>query len=139
MRSAFGVEHGAVAKRRDYKDRRVPDALTSVVPGSTVMAYNYSRKHKGQAATANLGAKVAGSAAGSVVGAALMGVAGKRLKALGALRRGSTVLGRTVSAERKMGAAQAGAAGVLGGIGGGITGNRSLNRIKGDERYGYRR
>lgn len=131
FKSAFGVE---VAKRDT-----VPEWMTSALPASTVMAYNKSRRRKTQAAASNLAAKTGGGLVGGLVGATALGLAAKRVPILRPLTQSSKVLGTTISAERKMGAAQAAAGGVVGGVTGGITGNRSLNRIKGDKRYGYRR
>lgn len=135
MRSAFGIEHGVVAKAA------MPDLAVSALPGSTVAAYNKSTKRRKEAAARNLGAKAVGGAIGSAVGLAGMAVAGKRVPAL---NRTTVVLGRkgkhakprlAVSAQKKAGWTEATVVGATGGIGSTIAGNRSLKRIKSDERY----
>lgn len=143
MQSAFGVEHGAVVKRET-----VPDWMTPALPGSTVVAYNNSSDQKVEAAGKNLGAKAVGGVTGSAVGLGAMLLAGKKVKAL---QKPTVLLARKakhakqvkprlmLSAERKQGFAQASAMGSSGGIGGTYAGNRSLQDIKRDKQYGYRR
>ena len=132
-KSAFGVVH-TIAKAKP--SGQVPDELTSVLPASTVMAYNRSKKNKFQAAASNFGAKTAGGAAGTAIGAVGVSLAARKYPGL---RRAVKVGNKTIaSGERKMGAAQAIAGGTVGGLVGGVMGNRSLNRIRGDKRYGYK-
>ena len=134
--SAFGVEI-LVSKRTPKSQRQVPDWGTSVLPGSTVTAYNKSTKNKGKAAASNLTAKVGAGAVGSLVGAAAIGVAAKRVPGLKALRNSSKILGLVVTADKKVGMAQGLGAGVVGGAAGGVAGSRNLHGIKEDKQYGY--
>ncbi len=151
MRSAFGVEHGDISKaRRRDPHARVPDALTAVVPGSTVTAYNRSTAHKKEAAARNLGAKVAGGVGGGAVGLGLLALATRKPglmrtgRVAGALARPTVkkIPGvkkpLTLSPDQKKGWAQSTVSGGLGGIVSGVAGSSQLASVRRDKKYGYR-
>lgn len=133
MRSAFGVEH-TISKKQ------VPDSIAPVLPSTTVLAYNNSQRNKTDAAARNLGAKVAGTA---------VGIGGGYLAYRGGLRKIPALKSDTVrrvgnrmvslSAEKKQGYAASVATGAAGGVGGYIGSKTSLERIKRDKKYRYKK
>lgn len=129
MKSAFGVVHKAA----------VPAALEPILPSTTVLAYNNSRKNKNSAAGRNLTAKIGGTAAG--VAGGYLAYRGAR-KVLPTLKRASDfkVMGKpvTLSHEKKQGYALSALTSTGGGIGGYFGGKASLDRIKRDSKYQYR-
>jgi hypothetical protein len=152
MDGPFGVE---ISKRK--KD--VPDVLTPMLPASTVRAYENTGAKSTEAASRNLGAKAAGTAAG--VGAAGVGLSllarkpkaggliarSPKLKPLSSLMDGADRVmnsghlfgmkgkGIKITPDHKKALAVSG----LGGTGGGIAGNQSLQNIKDNPRYKYGR
>lgn len=131
--------------------KAVPDQLSSILPGSTVRAYDNSHKHKLRAAAGNIGAKGIGAGIGGAVGIGLATVAGKKLKPLqnatrlahGGLQIGEKSLVKprslTISRDMKRGWAQSSIVGSTAGAAGGYSGNRQLKRVQRDKTYGYGR
>lgn len=130
MRSAFGVEHGSISKAEKPTDT-VDDVLTPVLPGSTVRAYDNSRRNKAKAATENFAVKTAGAALGAGAGTLLAYKTRGRFKFLNTHFKG-------VSPAHKQGYYASALGGMGGGIGGGAAGNLSLHKIKNDPEYKYK-
>lgn len=149
MLSAFGVEHGPISKAEGKKkakrslvlvnpndpDARLPRVAGNVVPAATVRAFDNSRQRKPEAAALNIGSKVAGSTVGLAAGGALATVAAAKSPAL---RRSSKVLGRTISAAQKKGAAQYAGATAGGAVGSTIGSEWSSRHIRRSKRYKYK-
>lgn len=132
MRSAFGVEHGSISKS---ENDTVDDILTPVLPGSTVRAYDNSRRKKHKAAAQNFAIKTGGAAIGAGLGTlAAVKTKGK----IPFLNRASTIRGHEINAPMKQGyyASTLGAGGA--GLVGGAAGNASLKQIKRDPEFKYR-
>lgn len=143
MLSAFGVEHGPIAKAEQQKkrlkplreDAKLPRVAGNVVPAATVRAFDNSRARKPEAAALNIGSKVAGSAAGLTVGGVLGTVAAAKIPAL---KRSSKILGYTATAAKKKGAAQYVAATSGGAVGSTIGSEWSSRHIRRSKRYKYK-
>lgn len=132
MISAFGVDHGPISKKADGPRKTVPDWLSPVLPGSTVRAYDRSKRHKMEAAGQNLGARAAGAAAGGLAGLGVAAVAGKKLKPL---REGV----KHVSGGTLRGWTQSTLSGAGATAGGGVAAGYHLEQVKRNKkRYGYR-
>ena len=116
--------------------KTVPDDISPILPASTVKAYDNSRHHKGEAAALNLGSKLGAGAAGGLVGAA---AAAKVLPKARFFREASTVAGKTISADKKVGFAASSLGGSVGGAAGGTAGALTLRHIQKNPRYRYRR
>lgn len=129
-RSAFGVIH---------KAERMPDVLSSVLPGTTVRAYDYSTRNKNKAAASNFGAKVAGAGVGGLAGLGLASIATRKIRPLREgikVARGARSL--EVTPNEMKGWARSGLSGALGGFGGSVAGTYSLKRIQKNPKYRYR-
>lgn len=126
--SAYGVVH---------KRQTVPDWLAPALPGTTVRAYDNSKRNKTEAAAQNFAAKTGVGAAGGGLGILAAGKLLPRVKGF----RGATALpfGRMLSADKKIGFGASVVGGGVGGTAGAYAGNKSLKRIKSDPKYGYRR
>lgn len=129
MRSAFGIEHG-ISKAEDPNDK-VDDVLTPVLPGSTVRAYDNSRRNKRKAAAENFALKTAGSLAGAGLGTLAA------VKTKGRIKFLNTSF-KNVSPHMKQGYYASLVGGAGGGVGGATAGNASLASIKNDPEYKYR-
>lgn len=116
--------------------KTVPDDVSPLLPASTVRAYDHSRKHKGEAAAINLSSKLGAGAAGGLAGAA---TAAKFLPKAKFFRTASTVAGKTISADKKVGFAASSLGGSVGGAAGGAAGAFTLRRIQKNPRYRYRK
>lgn len=129
-RSAFGVVH---------KADRMSDALSSILPGTTVRAHDYSTRNKKRAATSNFAAKVGGATLGGAVGLGLAALARRRIAPL---REGVKIssAGKTleVTPDELKGWTRSGLSGALGGFGGSVAGTYSLKRIQKNPKYRYR-
>ena len=77
MISAFGVDDGLVSKE---DTRKVPDWASGAMPASSAKAFSNSRKHKTDAGVRNFGWTTGGTAAGTAVGATLVGLAFRKAK-----------------------------------------------------------
>jgi hypothetical protein len=134
MKSAFGVEHDSISKAERPNDT-MDDVLTPVLPGSTVRAYDNSRRNKRKAATENFAMKTGGALAGAGLGTL---AAIKTKGRIGALNKPTVLRGRELSPHMKQGYY----ASLLGtgtaGVTGGTAGNVSLHRIKNDPEYKYK-
>lgn len=142
-----------IAHRRNIKfgkaAGKVPDAVSVVLPGSAVRAYDNSKKHKVEAAASNVGSKTAGALTGLAVGTAVAGLAArklpKRMKLMRTLNRDTSikVSGRAkpfvISAPAKRGYFNSAVGGSFAGLGSTIAGNSSYKRIKSNPRYEYGR
>lgn len=122
MLSAFGVDHGEFSKA---ESDTVDDMLTPLIPGSTVRAYDNSRRRKKKAALENFAVKTAGAAAGFGAGTLLARATRGRIPRLVANPSHSgyytSLLGTGTA-----------------GIGGGVAGSQSLKSIKRDKQYRYK-
>lgn len=116
--------------------KTVPDDVSPLLPASTVKAYDNSRKHKGEAAALNLGSKLGAGAVGGVTGAA---IAAKVLPKAKFFREASSVRGRVISADKKVGFAASTLGGSVGGAAGGTAGALTLRHIRNNPRYRYRK
>jgi hypothetical protein len=135
MPNAFGVEHGPISKK-DGPRKTVPDWMAPVLPGSTVRAYDRSKRRKLEAASGNLGARVGGATAGGLAGLGLAAVAGRKFKPL---REGMKVAGHQVSGGTMRGWTQSTLSGAGAGAGGGVAAGYHLGRVKENKKkYGYR-
>lgn len=133
MLSAFGVEHGSIAKfDKPSPTDKVDDELTPLLPGSTVRAYDNSRRNKRKAAFENFAVKGLGGAAGLGLGTLVAAKTKGRFKALNTQTRSFTPQMKHGYYVSSVGSAGAGA-------GGGLAGNASLESIKNDPQYRYKR
>jgi hypothetical protein len=130
MQSAFGVEHGGISKAEKSTDT-VDDVLTPVLPGSTVRAYDNSRRNKRKAAVENFATKAVGAGIGAGAGTLVAYKTKGKIKFLNT----ST---KNISPAHKQGYYASILGGVGGGIGGGTAGNISLHKIKNDPEYKYK-
>lgn len=146
MISAFGVEHGVVAKAESVKRKvdefvddngKMSDKAAAAVPGSTVDVYNNSRKHKKESALGNWAMKLGGGAAGGALGyAAFRGSKGK-IKMLNAKKLKGKRKKRISPEDRSN--LLASTATVLGSTGGGYAGSRLHQEyVKRNPRYDYK-
>lgn len=128
--SAFGVVH----------KKEVPDAIAPVLPSTTVMAYNNSRRDKKKAAAHNFAAKVAGTGLGIGAGYAAYKAGARKIPYL---KTASThAIGRrpiVLSADKKQGYAASVATSAGGGLGGYIGSRASLEHIKSNKKYRYKK
>jgi len=140
MISAFGVDHGSISKG-------VPDWASGTIPASANHAYNRTKKHKVEAAARNVGWTAAGSAAGTAVGATLVGLAfrkGKQTKRIPKFFYRDTPVKNPFSGkktkitsgekQRYLGMTLGG---TLGTVGGGAAGATHLKRLEKEKKYGY--
>lgn len=130
MRSGFGVDHGVISKTERPSDT-VDDVLTPVLPGSTVRAYDNSRKNKRKAATQNFAVKTAGAGVGAGLGTLAAFKTKGRIKFL-------NTSFKSVSPHMKQGYYASLLGGAGGGIVGGAAGNASLKQIKSDPEFKYK-
>ena len=135
MISAFGIEHGSISKADENPTDKVDDILTPVLPGSTVRAYDNSRRNKRKAAVENFATKAVGAGAGLAVGT-LIGV--KTKGKVKFLNTPSVLRGRTITPHMKHGYYTNLTGTAAGGVGGGAAGNLSLHSIKRDPDYKYK-
>lgn len=130
MKSAFGIVHKG----------EVPGVVAPALPSTTLLAYNNSQRNKKRAAARNFAAKTAGSAVGIGAGYLAYRSGVKRIPYLKTstmrMVKGKPV---TISADKKQGVALSGATTVGGGIGGYIGSKASLERIKRDKKYRYKK
>jgi hypothetical protein len=131
MQSAFGVEHGSISKAEPHPTDTVDDVLTPVLPGSTVRAYDNSRRNKRKAAVENFATKTGGATLGAGAGTLLAFKTKGRLKFLNKPIK-------SVSPAHKQGYYASVLGGLGGGMGGGLAGNLSLHKIKNDPEYKYK-
>lgn len=133
--NAFGVEHGPISKKEGRR-KTVPDWLTPVLPGSTVRAYDRSKRHKLEAAAGNTASRIGGTVGGAVLGLGAAGIAGKKLKPL---REGANIAGHAVSGGTLRGWTQSTLSGGAAGIGGTSAAGYHLGQVKRNKKkYGYR-
>lgn len=119
--SAFGVVH-----------KRIPDIATAAMPASSVRAYDYSHRHKKEAAFTNMAWKAGGAAVGSVVGGAATALGLRRIKGAGRLAR-------LVSRPQVRGGVKVAAGSLAGGAVGTAAGSLHLKHVQRDPRYEYGR
>lgn len=131
--------------------KTVPDLASSVLPGSSVRAYDHSNKHKLRAGAGNVSAKSVGGGAGAAVGVGLAAVAGKKLKPLqtatkishGGIKIGTKKVLKprrmTISRDMKRGWVQSSIVGTAGGVGSGYAGNSQLKHVQRNKYYDYGR
>jgi hypothetical protein len=145
MISAFGVEHGLVSKA---DQRSVPDWASGAIPASTARAYSHAEKKKASAASRNFVYSSAGTAAGTLAGASLVGLAFKKAKPLKYMPKTfyrstknvklpfskPTTIG-SGEKQRWLGMTVAAPAGALGG---GIAGAAHLKHMRKDPKYAFK-
>lgn len=126
------------------KRQTVPDWASGMLPASTVRAYDYSNKHKKEAATHNFAVRAGGAAAGSAAGLGLAALAIKTKKVPKWILRDTVIRtgkGKTAtiaSGEKKRYVGGL-ASGAVGGVVGGVAGQQHLKRVQRSPRYEYGR
>ena len=135
MQSAFGIEHGSISKADEKATDTVDDVLTPVLPGSTVRAYDNSRRNKRKAATQNFALKTGGAALGATGGTILAIKTKGKIKFL---NQPSMFKKTPITPHMKQGYFSAAAGSMGGGAAGGTAGNLSLHQIKNDPEYKYK-
>lgn len=130
MKSAFGIDHGGISKAENSTDT-VDDLLTPVLPGSTVRAYDNSRRNKRKAAAKNFAAKAAGAGTGLGLGTLAAWKTKGKIKFL-------QTPYKAVSPHMKQGYYASVLGGAGSGAGGATAGNVSLASIKRDPEHKYK-
>ena len=147
MISAFGVAH--LISKAD-QPRGVPDWASGAIPASSARAYSAAEKHKVNAAARNFGYSSAGTVAGTLAGASLVGLAFKKAKPLRYMPKtfykpskdvripfngGKTTTIGSGEKQRWLGMT---VAAPLGAVGGGAAGAAHLKHMRKDPRYAFK-